>query len=507
MAILFKCECGAPGMVPDDAAGKQFTCATCGKTGIVPAESSPDCVLVYRNGFPETGQVFDMQELQTQILDFQFTANDLLFHDGTWKPLGEVFEMPEPPAEETPKGEELSLSFNELPPIPGFAKRGQKHPIRAFLKFLKNIMDWQKRARSVKHASAIRKTIYYFVVLVVLVLGYIFGLGRVINYFRWRPAYVLVFNPDDKTYKAELHGKTFEILPMERITFSDIIVAIPIKNTLKLIDAKTGETAYKIKVPLRPNYDVVVNPEGKRKFAIYDLSDVTSRQLKVDLLRKLSNEIVKGGAPTTTPRITAALHDLAMPLYKGTTQDAIFSNLQYNFSRIGLVRSSEYSEQIRKKKPAPPSNLPILVPAGRFNLNFKNATISFDPNVKETPCSFWIALPKNFLPFNAKKYTQRKDNLQLMPFRGSMKLNVTYGNGGELYLAASELSGKVKSSNIIYNGRWIYRATRAADPKNKGKWKWEWSFTGEFRPKGKNAKTKILRLFYEVNYDGKDKLR
>ena len=268
MPILFKCECGAPGMVPDEYAGKEYTCTTCGHRGIIPEVSSDDCVLVYHSGFPNEGMVLDRQEFWDGIAAGEYLPNDLIFHEGAWKPLRMVYEMPPQEGPQESSEPDLALQLSDLPPMPGFEKQGSIHPLRIVRNFLHNSVEWLKRKRSTKHKTTQQKTVYYVLVLIILIIGYFCGLGKVINFIRFRPAYVIVVNPDDETYTAKLAGREMELLPNGRVVFQDIFVSISSNKTLKLFK-KSGELVYSVKVPIRPELDVLVSPGNKLSFEVF----------------------------------------------------------------------------------------------------------------------------------------------------------------------------------------------------------------------------------------------
>ena len=93
LVILFKCECGAPFPVPAEAAGQTGTCPACGKPCQAPAQSDPDCVLVYKSDGGNSQVVPPMRWRPGRPRELK--AYDLIIHGDEWRPLGDIFEMPE----------------------------------------------------------------------------------------------------------------------------------------------------------------------------------------------------------------------------------------------------------------------------------------------------------------------------------------------------------------------------------------------------------------------------
>jgi hypothetical protein len=78
-----------------------------------------ETVRIYRDGMPSEGAVVSMAELEAMLNDGRLTGHDLIHHDGGWRPLDSVFEIPEPPkAEHVDDAEpELALSLKQLPSV------------------------------------------------------------------------------------------------------------------------------------------------------------------------------------------------------------------------------------------------------------------------------------------------------------------------------------------------------------------------------------------------------
>ena len=82
-------------------------------------EQTGETVRIYRDGMPSEGAVVSMKELEAMLHDGRLTGHDLIHHDGGWRPLDSVFDIPEPSkAEHVDETEpELALSLKQLPSV------------------------------------------------------------------------------------------------------------------------------------------------------------------------------------------------------------------------------------------------------------------------------------------------------------------------------------------------------------------------------------------------------
>ena len=82
-------------------------------------EQTGETVRIYREGMPSEGSVVSMKELEAMLNDGRLTGHDLIFHEGGWRPLDSVFDIPEAPrAQHVDESEpELALSLKQLPSV------------------------------------------------------------------------------------------------------------------------------------------------------------------------------------------------------------------------------------------------------------------------------------------------------------------------------------------------------------------------------------------------------
>lgn len=412
-------------MVPDEYAGKKYTCQTCGHSGTIPEASAEDCVLVYRSGFPNEGMVLDRQEFWDGIAAGQYLPNDLVFHEGAWKPLRMVYEMP---AQEMPQESpepDIALLLSDLPPMPGFEKQGTIHPMRMIKDFLHNTLEWTKRKRSTKHKTTKQKTVYYVLVLFILILGYFCGLGKVINFIRWRPAYVIVVNPDNETYTARLAGREMELLPNGKIVFQDIFVSVATNKTLKLYKS-SGELAYSVKVPVYPQLDVLVSPGDKLTFEAFSLEKQKEVRFNGKLLQDLVSEITQNKAPDALIKIENELRECVKKLRSDTVRGQIFTSEAYSFTYCGMTRSMDYTEKLRnqkQKQDAPPPPKPELVNT-TLPLSFGGCRINYHEDEKKSTYNITVDIRKPFLPVKVEALAKQKAGLVASPFTGRITFDL-----------------------------------------------------------------------------------
>ena len=504
MPILFKCECGAPGMVPDEYAGKEYTCTTCGHRGIIPEVSADDCVLVYHSGFPNEGMVLDKQAFWDGIAAGQYLPNDLIFHEGAWKPLRMVYEMPPQEGPQESPEPDLALLLSDLPPMPGFDKQGSIHPMRIIRNFLHNSVEWLKRKRSTKHKTTRQKTVYYVLVLIILIIGYFCGLGKVINFIRWRPAYVIVLNPDSEPYTAKLDGREMELPANGKVIFPDIFVSISSNKTLK-IHKKTGELAYSVKVPIRPELDVLVSPGNKLEFEVFSLEKQKEVKFNGRLLQELAGEITQNKAPTTLFKIENELRECAKKLRIDTVQGQIFTSEAYSFTYCGMTRSTDYMEKMRdkKQKEAAPTPKQELVHT-TIPLSFGGCRITYSPDAKKCTCNIAVDTGKPFLPFKAEDLAKQKTGLVATPFRGRLTFDLSHdAKGNRTINSSAGIPAKALVEKREFNGTWRYLPVVKPDATT---WQWSWNYDGNHAPKFKKGKPQYLKINFTHGFDGKEKL-
>lgn len=494
LVILFKCECGVPFPVPAEAAGQVGTCPVCGKPCQAPAQSDPDCVLIYKSGLPETGQVITADALTALVAQGELKAYDLILHGNEWRPLDDVFEMPEvaPVAADEGAGPEIAVRFAELPPIPGHISLKKNRLRNAW----KALVLWQRRQRTVKHKPIWQRVCYYLLVLGVLAAGYYAGLGKIINYVLGRPCYVLVLNPDDCNYQAKLSGETLPLIANAQVTFQDIYVAATKKGKLSISsDQAPDHVIYNVAVPLSPGLDVVVNPNGKIEFGVYDFRGMTEKTLDAKVLKELMGDIARLRPPAYSSAVLGRLKNMAEEHFQGKKTDPLFTSQQYNFNRLSFTRSIDYSER-RKNKPEEPETFrPTLIKLTRMPFQFKGSSVEYDPSQPEVITGqvsvsmrelntyaknkFSAFRPQAALTSADAKKTIADNKLVCGEAKGSAQLRINQ-NDKHLQLTFDRpIPAAVSVSGRQHQGTWSFVATL---PRDKDQWTWQWTFSGSWNP-------------------------
>ncbi len=508
--IVFKCECGVPTSASAEAAGQACTCPACGKPCQVPAQSDPDCVLIYKSGLPETGQVITTDALTDQVAKGELKAYDLIHYDNEWRPLDDIFEMPAvaPVVADEGAGPEIAVHFAELPPIPGHVSL-KKNCLRNGWKAL---VLWQRRQRAVKHKPIWQRICYYLLVLIVLALGYYLGIGKIINYALGRPCYVAVFNPDDCDYQAKLGRQTLPLIANGHVTFQDIYVAATKKGKL-LISSNSApdQIVYEVAVPLSPSLDVIVNPNGKIEFGVYDFRGMTEKSLDAKARQTLLDDITRLRPPATGRAVLGHLKNMAEEHFQGKKADVLFTSQQYNFSRLSLARSAEYADRRKDQTKAPDAFLPTLVKLTRMSFQFKGSTVEYDPTHPETVTAllavnlrdlntyaknkFTAFRPQAALTSEAAKKAIADSKLSCGEAKGTAQLKIDQNDKRLLLTFDRPIAATVSANDHQHQGNWSFTATL---PRENDQWSWLWTFTGAWNPpkpaRGKPAPPKKLTV-------------
>ena len=129
-------------------------------------EQTGETVRIYREGMPAEGSVVTLAELEAMLNDGRLTGHDLIFHEGGWRPLDSVYDIPEAPrTQHVDESEaELALSLKQLPSV--FAVGGE--PVDA-----RGGMLAVGRGASKKGSSAKMAAIVCVAVVIVIVIAWL----------------------------------------------------------------------------------------------------------------------------------------------------------------------------------------------------------------------------------------------------------------------------------------------------------------------------------------------
>lgn len=495
--ILFTCQCGTAAAADAGAAGQTHTCPNCGQTRAVPEHSEDNCFLVYRSGLPDTGMPISATDLAIQINTGEIKACDLIFHQNEWRPLGDVFEVPktEAAAPDDNAEPEIAVQLNELEPIPGFISLKKNH----WRNFWKTIFLWQRRQRTVQHKPIWQKLFYYLFVLAVLVAGYYLGIGKIINFALARACYVAVYNPDDCDYNVKLRSDNAHMIAQGQVVFPDIYLAARRRAKLQISPIDTpAQPTYEITIPLCPGQDLVVNPEGKIAFGTYDFRGMNEKSLDSKTRQSLFEEIARQQPPTASRLAVVHLKNMAEEHFLGEKNDLMFSSRHYDFKRLSLARSVDYTERQKNKKPQEEVFLPALVKPTPLALNFKGSVLQYDFSRPDAMVALISFSAREFNVYEKKKFSAFRpwslltsessskaiaDNkLECGEVKGSAQLKIDQ-NSRRLHITFDRvLTGAVKAKGLSYPGQWNFVATLPATGKDQDKWSWQWDFRGTWMP-------------------------
>lgn len=482
--LLFKCSCGNACNAQDAEAGQKTVCRKCGEEVRIPSVSDPDCILLFRRGDPETGQAVTGTEFQHLLNRGELYCYDLIWKDGEWLPLGKVYELPPPP----PPGidssmQEIALDFQDLPAVDGYPKVPKKK--KRTVKFETPAPSPVNNAVPSRHPVNLKKriltTVKTGVILVILIFGGI-RLGRIVNFLLKRVSNVMVVNTFDVPCKFKLSGFDWQELPKNtQVTQTDVYVAFSCRKKMLFaasdldpvtgLPLKTAEISAaaaldpaSLRVPVKPGYDTVVNPGGRTTFGVYDLDKLKDLSLSSQELKNLSTELAEARPPVSAVKVQQQIHDLVKDLYLESRNDPFFSSRDFSFDSLGIVRNVDFStppakpaaaaKEEAEKKPA----LSLVWPAAR-TLNFRNGSILFNPEKKETERSI-ILVTKEFKPKKGYSVTLNAPRLQFSYEKSFLVLQMT------------GLNGTVKGpQNAEYPALWSFYGKMDT----AGKWTWKWT--------------------------------
>lgn len=502
--IIFQCTCGVVGV--GSVPGAAVVCESCGSSCTVPAETLPNHVLVFRSGSPSFGTPMLAEEMEEQAEQGVLKATDLIWYEGKWLPLGEVYELPEE-EEETVDGAglpEIALEFQDLPAVAGYAKPPRhKAPVSESMgapAAAAGTRWWRKMplrlGRPGLNLANLKRGLKLAAVLAILAYGGLRGLS-ILNFVLKRPAHVLVYNTFERDCRARLAGEAWQDIPNGAyVTFPDIYVSLSGRRRL---DFEGTVIAYppvelakedprrapllRLKVPVRAGQETVVNPGGKHRFGVYRLDGFADQVLRTPELQELVRALEEHQAPAAAVRIAEQLQELGRQAFVGVRQDEVFSSRSYSFAMLPVHRGD--GVVAGGAKGAPVSAETLMYPASQ-RLNGKNFSLLFDPEQAETERQ--VQLP-------VKELSLRKSG-RAAP--GSQRLTFRY-NRNALHLLLNEARGSyTDGANHRYDGSWSYQAQL---PRN-GAWTWQWTFKGT-RP-GKGDKTEAVQV--TIDHEGQEKV-
>ena len=118
--IVFKCSnCGVVLRSDEAHAGHRALCSGCHAEIVLPAQSDPDCLLIFVEDGDSSGTPMTVAELQAGLSEGRITPDALLWKDGRWIPLSDEYELEEPTYQTHTDLPELAVYFTQLRALPG----------------------------------------------------------------------------------------------------------------------------------------------------------------------------------------------------------------------------------------------------------------------------------------------------------------------------------------------------------------------------------------------------
>ncbi|MBQ6472092.1 MAG: hypothetical protein IJJ33_08925 [Victivallales bacterium] len=514
MPILYKCECGAAGISDESLAGSSVTCSVCGNAVQIPGESDPGCVLVFFTGCEEHGMALTVEEFGERVNSGQLTAEDLIWQDGAWHPVGEIYSVAAASAPPRESDLELAVHQKDLPPIQPSSGKADAVPTKAAKVPASEIGPAQIVPSWYKRYPALSILLQLAMVAVLLYVIWFCALGRIYNYVRIRPACVHINSFGDQIYRVKFNGEDNEMHPGSGVLFQDVYLNTGGRKSFVLRDVKTGKKVRTLKVPMYPDVETLYNTDKVAKYAIFDLVDVKKEKpLAPGLFPPLVDEIAAGKAPVSVFPILEALHKCATKRFQGFTQEEYYTSRQYQLDRVGVTKSIDYYER-KHRQEAPESKLPSLIRAtgsapSTLDFGFEGCSTQINPCASNNPqlsASFSLPFGKKVVrPFDPEKVTETKGKkLTINPLRGTPRLTVRL-DARQNPTIQFNIGGVVKYppstvSKPDYRGNWQCIIKRL--PGDEEKWTWNWSFQASNATTAKHPKRDSLKLTYALDEKG-----
>lgn len=500
--IIFQCTCGVAGV--GSAPGAVAVCESCGVSCTVPAETLPNYVLIFRSGSPSCGSPMLAEEMEEQAEQGVLKATDLIWYEGKWLPLGEVYELPAEEFEGSGTDQpEIALEFQELPAVDGYAKPPRHKPPVSESVGAPAAGGGGRRwkglpfrfSRPDMNLANLKKGLKLVAVLAILTYGGLRGLS-ILNFVLKRPAHVLVYNTFERDCRVRLAGASWQDIPKGAyITFPDIYVSLPGRRRLDFEgtviayppvelakDDPRRASLLTLKVPVRAGQETVVNPGGKHRFGVYRFGDLVDKVFSSPELQELVRALEEHQAPVAAVRVSEQLQEFGRQAFVEVLQDEVFSSRTYSFAMLPVFRGDGV---VGGGKAASVPDEVLVYPVSQ-RLNGKNFSLQFDPEQPETERN--VLLP-------VKELNWRK-NCRVTP--GSQRLTIRT-NRKVLQLHLNDARGSyTDAANHRFDGSWSYQAQLAVN----GIWTWQWTFKGG-RP-GKGDKGEELQVV--IDQEGKEKV-
>ncbi len=506
--ILFRCpSCGAAYRVDDTYAGGSADCQNCGHHISIPTSSDPEVVLVFHAGESEEGRPMTREEVARAFEKEELRATDLVLDDGIWRPLAvelrnmdnsaAIGDKSDLPFELEIESEEGRTVLHSLPLLPiqklkrartagagaapaQPAEREKKIGFSVFAPPPDEGAEPEESAGAAGAAGArkirIPRSVWIgaqvLLGLIALAAGYKFGFGPLISAMRGRPTVVFVAAPDSSPYDVTLGWRRLHAkIPRggKACAFALYVCPAGEHQTLRL--RRLGGRSLRLSLKLRPGAVLLINPEGRQKFAVFEPEKLAGKSL-AEPRKHLVEQIAHNVPPLAAGEIANRLNQWTETLYQGTENAPILSGRKYRFDRTMVSAGSSVYQAISKLHVHPSKT---LIPIGaRYTLNFKEGTVetAIPPGPKKEA---ELRLPAKTVALPAK----------LRPkIPKDAALHIRFSTENAIGLSLDLENQNVRSRKGMLHGRWEYRATFTPEQL----WHWSWTYHGSCKFK---EKTKV----------------
>jgi len=442
----------------------------------------------------------DDNALQEAVSSGRVTPFDLIFHEGLWQQLRNVYDMSEieqGASQIDPNEQEIATQFGDLKPLPGYdkLKKHKKTPPPKAVGEEAQLAAVKKR----KIFNVVKIVLKVVAVVVILLFG-AERATRIVNFTLHKPSSILIINNYDFAVEFKIGGNDWIVTMPGNMGNSADLSAGFLPQLLKLRVSKefppTEGTVAEldqsyILVPLKPNHDTIINLNSKMELGVYDLEGLSDEQVPIGQeMVHLQNAMNTLKQPAAFLDFIKALQKIGSKRFIRKSTELISDSRKFNFGHISvpIARSNmdltaseeEAREKVHAKTPW------LTIPAVcQLNLSGRSFFI-YDPDGNSPEGDLEIPFPElTFMQGNT--FTNKRPAI----------LHYNLDNQGlySIHVTIPDLQFTDELGQKVYI-RWHYYARQTKNGWNVN-WEGIYPFYDE---KGKQQSRKI-----SIGSDGKEK--
>lgn len=454
--------------------------------------------LIYADGYPEAGLELSEEQLHSEIAAGRLCGYDLIWYDGVWRQLAEVFELEKPGTAVCVDESEvdIALKFKELQPFGISISTEMKDAGRqAWVKLGLRELVYRRDGRRRPIWQILTLVIF---IVVVSVVAFLYCLVPGFNWLFWRPANVLVLNPYPSDCSILFDGQTYSLPGNGSVTVSDIFGRMPRVEKMVITHLKDGDEKV-IRIPLRAGETVLVNPMEMLFLGVMRTDSLVELGRSSEI-SSVVKELMSWKAPVTALRLADKAKEQGKNSLVASTDsafiyssDPIVTEHHFSFEELGYVRSAADLSRGDAVQPASgysTANLLRGLRAGGMSVHFRKGS----DEVAE--CSFRVTLPGKGGFDLVKRHGKQVpgEYRAFAPLTGSGTCTVRFeAKQTVVGVAFDKRDFHVKRNQRSLFGRWTYKGIYDLAEK---RWSWHWEFNGQ-------DKVRVAKLRLTLSQNGK----